>query len=77
MTACSGLRPTLAISLDQLPEVALSYALSHPAVSTIIPGKRSVQHVEQNCAVGDGRGLPPEQVQRLKAHRWVRNFYGG
>ncbi len=65
----------LGISLDQLPEVALRYTLSHPAVSTVIPGMRTVRHVERNCAIGDGRGLPPEQVQRLKAHRWVRNFY--
>jgi hypothetical protein len=25
--------------------------------------------------VGDGRGLPREQVEKLKAHRWIRNFY--
>jgi aryl-alcohol dehydrogenase-like predicted oxidoreductase len=56
--------------------VALRYVLSHPAVSTIIPGMRSVRHVKQNLALGDGHGLPAEQVQRLKAHRWVRNFYG-
>jgi hypothetical protein len=31
--------------------------------------------VERNCAVGDGRGLPDEQVQALKKHRWDRNFY--
>ncbi|HEY8286361.1 MAG TPA: aldo/keto reductase, partial [Chloroflexota bacterium] len=62
--------------LDQLPAVALRYTLSNPAVSTIIPGMRSVRHVAANRAVGDGKGLPPEQVQRLKAHRWVRNFYG-
>jgi aryl-alcohol dehydrogenase-like predicted oxidoreductase len=66
----------LDMSMDGLPEVALRYTLSHPAVSTVIPGMRSARHVEQNTAVGDGRGLPPEQVQRLKAHRWERNFYG-
>jgi aryl-alcohol dehydrogenase-like predicted oxidoreductase len=65
----------LGIALDQLPEVALRYTLSHPAVSTVIPGMRSVHHVEPSIAVGDGRGLPAEQVQRLKAHRWIRNFY--
>ena len=65
----------LAIPLDQFPEVALRYTLSDPAVSTIIPGMRSVHHVAAYCAVGDGKGLPPEQVQHLKAHRWVRNFY--
>jgi aryl-alcohol dehydrogenase-like predicted oxidoreductase len=65
----------LAISLDQLPETALRYVLSHPAVSTVIPGMRSVQNVERNCQVGDGRGLPKEVLQKLKAHRWSRNFY--
>jgi hypothetical protein len=36
---------------------------------------RSVRNVERNMAVADGRGLPEDQTQRLKAHRWVRNFY--
>jgi aryl-alcohol dehydrogenase-like predicted oxidoreductase len=66
----------LGISLDQMPETALRYVLSHPAVSTVIPGMRSVRNVERNCQAGDGRGLPKEQVERLKAHRWEHNFYG-
>ncbi|MDP9399392.1 MAG: aldo/keto reductase [Actinomycetota bacterium] len=65
----------LGVDRDQLPEIALRYILSHPAVSSAIPGMRSVRNVERNCAVGDGKGLPPEQVEALKAHRWVRNFY--
>lgn len=65
----------LGIPLEQMPQTALRYVLSHPAVSTVIPGMRSVQNVETNCAVGDGRGLPKPMVEKLKAHRWVRNFY--
>jgi aryl-alcohol dehydrogenase-like predicted oxidoreductase len=65
----------LEISREELPEVALRYVLSHPAVSAAIPGMRSVRNVERNCAVGDGRGLPAEQVAALKRHRWVRDFY--
>ena len=65
----------LNISLDQMAETALRYVLGHPAVSTVIPGMRSVRNVERNCQVGDGRVLPGEQVEKLKAHRWVRNFY--
>ena len=65
----------LGIEREQLPEVALRYILSHPAVSAAIPGMRSVRNVERNCAVGDGRGLPAEQVAALKRHRWVRDFY--
>ena len=65
----------LGISEDEMPEVALRYILSHPAVSTVIPGMRSVRNVEKNMAVGDGEGLPEEQVERLKEYRWVRSFY--
>jgi aryl-alcohol dehydrogenase-like predicted oxidoreductase len=65
----------LGVSEDELAEVALRYVLSHPAVSTVIPGMRSVRNVERNMRVGDGKGLPEDQVQRLKPHRWVRNFY--
>jgi aryl-alcohol dehydrogenase-like predicted oxidoreductase len=65
----------LNITLEQMAETALRYVLSHPAVSTVIPGMRSVRNVERNCHVGDGRGLPSEQVEKLKANRWVRNFY--
>ena len=65
----------LTITLDQVAETALRYVLSHTTVSTVIPGMRSVRNVERNCQVGDGRGLPKEQLEKLKAHRWVRNFY--
>jgi aryl-alcohol dehydrogenase-like predicted oxidoreductase len=65
----------LGISPDEMAETALRYVLSHTAVSTVIAGMRSVRNVERNCDVGDGSGLPREKVEKLKAHRWVRNFY--
>jgi len=65
----------LGISREQLPELALRYILSHPAVSSVIPGMRSVRNVERNAAVGDGKGLPADQVAALKRHRWDRSFY--
>ncbi|HWT22025.1 MAG TPA: aldo/keto reductase [Solirubrobacteraceae bacterium] len=65
----------LGIELDDLAEVALRFILSAEEVSSVIPGMRSVRNVDRNCAVGDGRGLAPELVERLRAHRWVRNFY--
>jgi aryl-alcohol dehydrogenase-like predicted oxidoreductase len=71
----SAIIAELGVTDDEMAEVALRYVLSHPAVSTVIPGMRSVRNVERNVAVGDGRGLPEDQVRRLKAHRWVRNFY--
>lgn len=65
----------LGIDREQLPEVALRYVLSHPAVSTVIPGMRTVRNVERNAATGDGRGLPAGQAEALKPHRWIRDFY--
>jgi aryl-alcohol dehydrogenase-like predicted oxidoreductase len=65
----------LGIAPDAIAETALRYILSSEAVSSVIPGMRSIRNVERNCAAGDGRGLPPEQVEKLHAHRWVRDFY--
>jgi aryl-alcohol dehydrogenase-like predicted oxidoreductase len=65
----------LGIPRDAIAETALRYILSSDAVSSVIPGMRSIRNVERNCAAGDGRGLPREQVERLHAHRWERNFY--
>jgi aryl-alcohol dehydrogenase-like predicted oxidoreductase len=62
----------LGIEREELAEVAIRYVLSHPAVSTVIPGMRSVRNVERNAALGDGEGLPGERVEALKAHRWDR-----
>jgi aryl-alcohol dehydrogenase-like predicted oxidoreductase len=65
----------LGASEDEIAEIALRYILSHPAISTVIPGMRSVRNVERNMAVADGEGLPEDQVQVLKYYRWDRNFY--
>jgi aryl-alcohol dehydrogenase-like predicted oxidoreductase len=65
----------LGIGRDGLAEVALRYVLSHDAVSTVIPGMRSVRNVERNLAAAAKGPLEPEQLERLRAHRWVRNFY--
>ena len=50
----------------QLPEIALRFCSRQPAVSTVIPGMRSVRNVERNMAIGDGQGLPAEQVEKLR-----------
>jgi len=66
----------LGIERDQLAEVALRYTLSQDAVSTAIPGMRTVSNVERNVAVGDGRGLDAGQLATLAEHRWEKIFYG-
>jgi aryl-alcohol dehydrogenase-like predicted oxidoreductase len=63
----------LGIEREGIAELALRYVLSADALSTVIPGMRSIRNVERNMAVSGG--LPADQVERLHAHRWVRNFY--
>ena len=65
----------LGISFDELPAIALRFCLSHPAVSTVIPGMRSTGHVAVNTAVSDAGPLPEETLRKLREHRWVRSFY--
>lgn len=61
--------------VNGIAEAALRFCLSHPAVSTVIPGMRSPKRVEANAAVSDGRTLSAADLERLKAHAWPRNFY--
>ena len=65
----------LGLTIDSMAEVALKYILSHPAVSTVIPGMRSIRNVEKNCAVSDAEKLTEEQLRILNKYRWNRNFY--
>jgi aryl-alcohol dehydrogenase-like predicted oxidoreductase len=65
----------LQIEHDQLAETALRFILSEPTVSTVIPGMRSTRNVERNIAASDAGSLPDQDRERLRAHRWVRNFY--
>ena len=58
-----------------LAQAALKFCLSHPAVSTVIPGMRRIAHVEDNCVVSDGRLLAMQELKRLRDHAWPRNFY--
>jgi len=55
-----------------LPEMALRFVLSHPAVSTTIPGMRKAEHVRQNVAASDAGPLDKALLTELKKHRWDR-----
>jgi aryl-alcohol dehydrogenase-like predicted oxidoreductase len=55
-----------------LPEMALRFVLSHPAVSTTIIGMRKLEHVRENIARSDKGPLNAELLQELKKHRWDR-----
>lgn len=61
-----------------LADVALKFALAHPAVSSVIPGIRSPQQAQRNAAVSDKPDLPEALLLRLRRHRWLRGvWYSG
>lgn len=66
------LKTLLGSEAASLPELALRFTLSHDAVSTVIPGMRTIKHVESNIACSDGRKLTPELLEALKAFAWDR-----
>ena len=55
-----------------LPEMALRFVLSHPAVSATIVGMRKLDHVRENIGLSDKGPLSPELLRELKKHRWDR-----
>jgi aryl-alcohol dehydrogenase-like predicted oxidoreductase len=58
-----------------LPEIAIRFCLSHPAVTTVIPGMRRVASVESSCRAEAAGKLDERTVALLKRHAWDRNFY--
>ncbi len=60
---------------ESLPDLDLRYILSNDEVSSVIPGMRSPQNLENNLKISDGQKLKPELMEELKKHAWERNFY--
>jgi aryl-alcohol dehydrogenase-like predicted oxidoreductase len=72
----NALQKDLGSKNGPLAETALRFCLSNPTVSTVIPGMRTRQNVEANCAASDKGPLPEKTLALLKKHAWLRNFYG-
>lgn len=60
---------------SHLAGIALRFCLSHPAVSTVIPGMRSIGSVEANALAASQGPLPQNLLTTLHGHAWDRNFY--
>lgn len=66
-----ALRPLVPAGMT-MAEMALRFINSNPDISTSIPGMRRLKNVEANIATSDGKGLPADLLQKLRAHRWDR-----
>lgn len=58
-----------------LAGLALKFCLSHPAISTVIPGMKKQNHVAENTQISESKPLSPAAMAEIKKHRWPRNFY--
>ncbi len=69
---CAPYYPTLA-------EAAMRYVLSHPAVTTLIPGMKTIAEVDMNVSCSDGAPFPDALAAALPAHAFHRapDFYKG
>jgi aryl-alcohol dehydrogenase-like predicted oxidoreductase len=72
----TALQKDLGAEDGSLAETALRFTVSHPAVTTVIPGMRTVRNVEKNAAASDSGSLDAATLGILKRHAWSKNFYG-
>lgn len=68
------LREFLDASCPTLAELALRFVRSHPAVSTVIPGMRRIEHVLDNVEAVLKGALPTATAEALKTHAFVHNW---
>jgi aryl-alcohol dehydrogenase-like predicted oxidoreductase len=61
--------------IGQVAGVAMRFCLSHPAVSAVIPGMRSISSVEGNVLASGQGPLPEATLAILRRHAWNRNYY--
>jgi aryl-alcohol dehydrogenase-like predicted oxidoreductase len=66
-----ALRPLVPEGM-RMAEMALRFILNEERVSTIIPGMRTLKHVDANIATSDAGALDDALHAELKKHRWDR-----
>ena len=65
----------LEIERHDLPLIALRFILSNPAVSTVIPGMRSISSVQMNTRAPMLGPLPEAFMEIVQRHAWDKNYY--
>lgn len=65
------LRPLVPEGMS-MAQMALRFILENEAVATVIPGMRKRNHVLDNTAASDGKGLSGDLIKALRSHRWDR-----
>ena len=71
----TALQKGLGATGETLADTALRFCLSHPALSSVIPGMRRIRNVEGNMAVSERGPLSVETLEILAQHAWHKNYY--
>lgn len=69
------IQPVAQKEVHSMTELALRWILSHPEVSTVIPGMRTAKHLSENVSAVEKGSLSSKLMKELKKHAWERNFY--
>lgn len=75
VTHVSALQADLGDTGESLAETALRFCISHPALSSVIPGMRQIRNVESNMGVSARGPLSEAVLATLARHAWAKNFY--
>lgn len=59
------------ISPNKIASYAISFALSHPSITTAVLGMRSVKHVWENVRVSDSILLSPMELKKIRKYHWL------
>lgn len=62
-------------NVGSVAELAFRFILSHPQVSTTIPGMRRMAHLKENMAISEKGVLSESILTELTQEVWERNFY--
>ena len=60
---------------ESIAECALRFTITFDSVTTVIPGMRNATRVVDNVDIINKGVLPPGLIEKLKSHKWDRNFY--
>ena len=60
---------------DSMVEAALRFIINFDAVTSVIPGMRTKNHLLSNIEIINKGPLSKDLIERLKTHKWDRNFY--
>lgn len=74
-TRAQKVKETLGADEPNMPTAAIKFSLKPDAVSTVIPGMRTIKQAEANVGVSDEKPMSDALEKKLRKHMWTRAFW--